>query len=194
MPSDAVVVEDAAGVADHRQMQSAGEPAILGQRGQQLRDRVGVAGEPGAQPLDDRPLGRHRYVEPPLQETVAGRHRSTQAGRAHHAAGSRAAGQRGQRPGQPLPAHPPVATRGAVFQHRPPDAVGGAHRPTSSDTRERTVELIAGPLLTAAPAAVRTLVTLHGGVLFTLGTAPPGEVTPELTRELAASIVRAGLT
>jgi len=136
-----------------------------------------------------------------------------------------------------------VAERVGELHYADMDRAGAAHRPGSTGTHERTVELIAGSLLTAATAyrerylaifelrleslrrpalaeslsgllersvafttrhhadlglnipaaAVRTLVTLYGGALFTLVTAPPGEVTPELTRELAASIVRAGL-
>ncbi|MDG4785361.1 TetR family transcriptional regulator [Micromonospora sp. WMMD1102] len=43
------------------------------------------------------------------------------------------------------------------------------------------------------PEAVPTLVTLYGGALFTLVSSPPGEVSPELARELAGAIVRAAL-
>jgi DNA-binding transcriptional regulator YbjK len=136
-----------------------------------------------------------------------------------------------------------VAERVGELHYADMDTAGAAHQPSSTGTRERTVELIAGSLLAAATAyrgrylaifelrleslrrpalaeslnallersvafsahhhadlgldipvaAVRTLVTLYGGALFTLVTAPAGEVTPELTRELAASIVRAGL-
>jgi AcrR family transcriptional regulator len=43
------------------------------------------------------------------------------------------------------------------------------------------------------PDVVPAMVALYGGALFTLVSAPPGEVTPDLTRDLAAAIVRAGL-
>ena len=43
------------------------------------------------------------------------------------------------------------------------------------------------------PEAVPTMVGLFGGALFTLVTSPPGTATPEVTRDLAAAIVRAAL-
>jgi DNA-binding transcriptional regulator YbjK len=44
--------------------------------------------------------------------------------------------------------------------------------------------------LDIAPEAVPDLVALYGGALFTLVSAPPGEVTPEVARARAAAIVR----
>lgn len=43
------------------------------------------------------------------------------------------------------------------------------------------------------PDAVPAMVALYGGALFTLVSAPPGEVTPAVAHDLAAAIVRAGL-
>ncbi|GAA1034401.1 hypothetical protein GCM10009557_39000 [Virgisporangium ochraceum] len=40
------------------------------------------------------------------------------------------------------------------------------------------------------PAGVATMVALYGGALFTLVSAPPGEVTPAAVRGLAEAIVR----
>ncbi|WP_212988089.1 hypothetical protein [Actinoplanes auranticolor] len=43
------------------------------------------------------------------------------------------------------------------------------------------------------PESVPVLLTLYGGALFTLVTGPAAAVGPELTRELAAGIVRAAV-
>ncbi|MGI5145064.1 TetR/AcrR family transcriptional regulator [Plantactinospora sp. CA-294935] len=134
-----------------------------------------------------------------------------------------------------------AADRVGELHYADMDAAGAAYRPSSADTRDRAVDLIAGSLFTAAtdhrdrylaifelrleslrrpvladalcgllqrsvafttghhtdldlripPEAVPTLVALYGGALFTLVSSAPGEVTPELTRELAGAIVRA---
>ncbi|WP_433060463.1 TetR/AcrR family transcriptional regulator [Dactylosporangium sp. CS-033363] len=47
--------------------------------------------------------------------------------------------------------------------------------------------------LNIPPGAVPALLTLYGGALYTLVTAPSGTVTPELTGELATAIVRGAL-
>jgi hypothetical protein len=43
------------------------------------------------------------------------------------------------------------------------------------------------------PGAVPGLIMLYGGALFTLVTAPPGELTEEAVRGLAEAVVRGGL-
>jgi hypothetical protein len=43
------------------------------------------------------------------------------------------------------------------------------------------------------PAAVPQLLSLYGGAVFTLVTAPPGSVTEAQTHELAAAIIRGAL-
>jgi hypothetical protein len=42
-------------------------------------------------------------------------------------------------------------------------------------------------------SAVPALLSLYGGALYMLVTAPPGTATEELTRDLAAAIVRGAL-
>lgn len=57
---------------------------------------------------------------------------------------------------------------------------------TVAFTRQHHADLDLG----IPPSAVATMVALYGGALFTLVSAPPGEVTPEGVRGLAEAIVR----
>jgi AcrR family transcriptional regulator len=48
--------------------------------------------------------------------------------------------------------------------------------------------------LDSSPEQVQALITLYGGVLFSLVTAPPGSLTPEITRSLARRIVTGAMS
>jgi AcrR family transcriptional regulator len=48
--------------------------------------------------------------------------------------------------------------------------------------------------LESSPEQVQVLITLYGGVLFSLVTAPPGSLTPEIARSLARRIVAGAMS
>ncbi|HEY1486411.1 MAG TPA: TetR family transcriptional regulator [Micromonosporaceae bacterium] len=82
----------------------------------------------------------------------------------------------------------------AIFELR----LESLRRPLLAETLARLMDSMASftaghhasLALDIPPEAVGALMVLYGGALFTLVTAPPGSVTPELARSLATAIVR----